>query len=72
MPEMSGITLAMPMQKVRPGVKIVIITGFEVEPQDLAMNLPAITHDDILRKPFSLVQVCDAVKKHLGRKIKSA
>jgi CheY-like chemotaxis protein len=67
MPEMSGVTLATMMQKVKPDVKIVIMTAFEIEPDDLSMNLPTITHDEILKKPFSLIQICEAVKKRLGR-----
>ena len=65
MPEMSGVALATLMQKLKPDVKIIIMTAFEIEPGDLTMNLPTITHDDILKKPFSLVQVCQAVKKQL-------
>jgi CheY-like chemotaxis protein len=65
MPEMSGVTLATLMRKVKPDVKIVIMTAYELEPDDLVMNLPTITHEDILKKPFSLVQICDAVKKQL-------
>ena len=67
MPEISGIALATMMQKVKPDVKIVIMTAFEIEPEDLAMNLPTIGRDDILKKPFSLIQVCEAVKNQLRR-----
>ena len=67
MPEMSGVTLATLMRKAKPEIKIVIMTAFEIEPQDLSMNLPNITHDDILKKPFSLLQICEAVKKQLSR-----
>jgi len=65
MPEMSGITLATRMLKVKPDMKIVIMTAFEVEPDDLAINLPTIKRSEILRKPFTLVQVCNAIKKQL-------
>lgn len=65
MPEMRGTALAKLMQKARPEVKVVIMTAYEIEPQDLAINLPTITHDEILRKPFSLVSVCEAIKKQL-------
>jgi DNA-binding response OmpR family regulator len=67
MPEISGIALATMMRKVKPDVKIVIMTAFELEPEDLAMNLPTITRDNILKKPFSLLQVCEAVKNQLRR-----
>jgi len=65
MPEISGIALATMMRKVKPEVKIVIMTAFELEPEDLAMNLPTITRDSILKKPFSLLQICEAVKNQL-------
>ena len=67
MPEISGVALATMMRKVKPDVKIVIMTAFELEPEDLAMNLPTITRDNILKKPFSLVQVCEAVNNQLRR-----
>jgi DNA-binding NtrC family response regulator len=67
MPEISGVALATMMQKIRPTVKVVIMTAFEIEPDDLALNLPTITHEDILKKPFSLAQVCEAVKKQIKR-----
>ena len=66
MPEMSGVTLATQMRKIKPDVKIVIMTAYEIEPDDLAMHLPTITHDDILKKPFNLIQICEAVKRHLS------
>lgn len=67
MPEISGLDLAAKMLRVKPDVKIVIMTAFEIEPDDLVLNLPTITRDDILKKPFSLVQVCEAVKSQLKR-----
>jgi DNA-binding response OmpR family regulator len=65
MPEMSGIQLASLMLKVKPSMKVVIMTAYEVEPEDLELNLPTIKRNDILRKPFVLVQICNAVKKHI-------
>ncbi|HEY3094681.1 MAG TPA: response regulator [Nitrososphaera sp.] len=65
MPEMSGIDLANRMLKVKPEMNVVIMTAFEVEPDELALNLPMVKRDDILKKPFTLVQVCNAVKKQL-------
>jgi DNA-binding response OmpR family regulator len=65
MPEMSGVELANRMLKIRSGINIVIMTAFEIESIDFETDLPTIKHDDILRKPFSLTQVCNAVKKQL-------
>jgi DNA-binding NtrC family response regulator len=65
MPEMTGIRLAKLMREIRPDIKVVIMTAYEVTPQELSDQLPTITYQDILQKPFRLVQVCGAVKKHL-------
>jgi DNA-binding NtrC family response regulator len=66
MPEMRGTVLAKLMQAARPDVKVIIMTAYEVAPEDLSMNLPTITHDQILKKPFTLLAVCDAIKKQLA------
>ena len=65
MPEISGIALAQMMLKTKPSAKIIIMTAYEIEPNDLSVTLPTIRHKDILRKPFNLIQVCNAVKKQL-------
>jgi two-component system, cell cycle response regulator CpdR len=65
MPEISGIALAAMMQKVRPSLKIVIMTAYEIVAEDLATNLPTITRDDVIQKPFKLMQICTAIKKQL-------
>jgi len=67
MPEMSGIALAAMMLKVKPTMKIVIMTAYDIDPDNLAIDLPIIKHSDILRKPFTLIQVCTAVQKYLKR-----
>jgi DNA-binding NtrC family response regulator len=65
MPEMSGITLAAMMRKVRPDFKIMIMTAFELVVEDLQISLPTIKREDVIQKPFKLVQICTAVKKQL-------
>ena len=65
MPEISGIALAVMMQKIRPSLKIVIMTAYEIVAEDLATNLPTITRDDVIQKPFKLMQICTAIKKQL-------
>lgn len=65
MPEMAGTALAELMLKAKPDAKIVIMTAYEIVAEDLRLNLPAIKRDDILKKPFTLLQVCNAVKRQL-------
>ena len=68
MPEMTGIQLAHLMLKVQPDTKIVIMTAYDISPNEFGLQLPTITHQDILQKPFKLAQVCGAVKKQLDPK----
>jgi two-component system, cell cycle response regulator CpdR len=65
MPEIRGTTLAKTMQKLKPGLRVIVMTAYEIEPSDLATNLPTVKRDDILKKPFTLEEVCGAVKKQL-------
>ena len=65
MPEMTGIRLARLVQEIKPSMKVVIMTAYEVTPDELNEHLPTISHEDILRKPFRLLQICTAVKKQL-------
>jgi CheY-like chemotaxis protein len=65
MPEMSGLALAELMLRTKPDAKIVIMTAYELVADDLKLSLPTIKREDILKKPFTLLQVCNAVKKQL-------
>ncbi len=65
MPEMRGTRLAKLMLEEKPDLKVVVMTAYEIEPEDISFNLPTMTRDEILKKPFSMVEVCGAVKKQL-------
>lgn len=65
MPEMTGIRLAKIIQEIKPSVRVVIMTAYEVAPDELSEHLPTIAHQDILQKPFKLLQICTAIKKQL-------
>lgn len=65
MPEMSGIMLAALMRKTKPDIKIIMMTAFEIVAEDLQLKLPTIKSDEIIQKPFKMVQICTAVKRQL-------
>ena len=65
MPEIRGSRLANMMLEVKPDVKVIIMTAYEIEPQDIAINLATMSRDEILKKPFTMLEVCCAVKKQL-------
>ena len=64
MPVMDGIALALKVAKEYPDVRILMMTGYAAERQR-AHNLDALIHDVIV-KPFTMQQICDAVEGALG------
>jgi len=63
MPDMSGPELAKRAEKIRPDIKVLVMTAYEVD-SELRMALPSI-NQGLLQKPFHISDVCVAVKKHL-------
>ncbi|HUY68282.1 MAG TPA: response regulator [Alphaproteobacteria bacterium] len=60
MPNMDGIALALKAVRLYPDLRIVMISGYAQE-RMRAHNLDALVHR-IIAKPFSLEEICDAVK----------
>ena len=67
MPGMNGIELAKEMQKTRPDIRIMVMTAYAEMNDEVHDNIPAIRKEDIVQKPFGIVQICSAVRKQLGR-----
>lgn len=65
MPNMSGIQMASRMLQIQPDIKVVLMTAYDMIPDDLESSLPVVKYKDILRKPFRLLEMCNAVKKQL-------
>jgi DNA-binding NtrC family response regulator len=65
MPGMTGIDLAGQMLKIKPDLKIMLMTAYQIDSLDLKTALPVVRYEDILRKPFRLKEICEGVKKQL-------
>ena len=63
MPNVDGIALAMKAIRLFPDLRIVMISGYAQE-RMRAHNLDALVHR-IIAKPFSLEEICEAVKNAL-------
>ena len=63
MPNMSGVEFARRAQKIRPDIKVLVMTAFEVD-SELKVALPSIERG-FLQKPFRTAEVCAAVKRCL-------
>lgn len=63
MPNVDGIALALKAVRMMPELKIVMISGYAQE-RMRAHNMDALAHR-IIAKPFSLEEICQAVKDTL-------
>ncbi len=66
MPGLDGIELSLKVTKEKPDMAILLMTGYAAERQR-AHNLDALIHQ-VLAKPFSLRQICDAAEQALTQK----
>lgn len=64
MPQMDGIALATKAVRMYPDLRVVMISGYAQE-RLRAHNLDTLAHS-IIAKPFSLEEICDAVKSTLS------
>jgi len=69
MPELDGIALALKVAKEQPELPIMLMTGYATE-RDRAHNLDALIQDVIV-KPFTLKDICDAANRVLRRETAS-
>jgi DNA-binding NtrC family response regulator len=65
LPGMSGEELAKRAKEIRPDIKVMVMTAFEVN-MDLRNALPSIERHGFLQKPFHTADVCVAVRRHLA------
>lgn len=63
MPNMDGIALALKAARIVPDLRIVLISGYAQE-RMRAHNMEVLAHK-IIPKPFSLEEICQAVKDAL-------
>lgn len=64
MPNLDGITLALKVAKDYPEMPVLLMTGYAAERQR-AHNLDELIHD-VITKPFTLRQICDAAEEALA------
>ena len=64
MPNVDGIALAMKAIRLFPDLRVIMISGYAQE-RMRAHNLDSLVHR-IIAKPFSLEEICEAVKNALA------
>ena len=65
MPGMTGLELGKSILRLNPKMKMLLMTAFETLEEKVSADLPVVKYQDIIRKPFQLIEVCGAIKKQL-------
>jgi hypothetical protein len=59
------VVLAKKILQIRPEMKIMLMTAYEIPSLKMEYGLPLVMYEDILKKPFRLADICQAVKRQL-------
>lgn len=63
MPEMTGFQLVRRVKDLRPDIKIIMMTAFDVNKTEFEAVFPSTPVDKIMRKPFVTSQLAEAIKE---------
>jgi CheY-like chemotaxis protein len=66
MPGMNGFELARKVKEARPDIPLVLMTAFEINKQEFVKIFPSTFVSDLVKKPFSGVQLLALVRKYVG------
>jgi DNA-binding NtrC family response regulator len=63
MPSMNGYEFVKQVKKINPKVNVILMTAFEIEDKEFHSILPYIKVNGFLRKPFSITELSDIIRK---------
>ena len=63
MPVMNGFELVRGMKEQRPQIKVVLMSSFDLHHREWQQRMPSTGVDQVLKKPFSMSQLIEAVEK---------
>lgn len=66
MPKMTGFELFRELRKIDAEVRVCFFTAFEIYREEFHRMFPELSSDCFLRKPMSIPEFADAVKKLIG------
>jgi DNA-binding NtrC family response regulator len=61
MPELSGIQLARKLKEVNPGVKVVLMTAFEIRDNEFSKVFPSTSIDGFVQKPIGIRELTNKI-----------
>ena len=65
MPSMNGYELVKKIQNIQPETKILLMSAFEINPNEFSKVLRSVKIDGFISKPASLKQITNVVKTHM-------
>ena len=63
MPEMTGFQLVRRVKDLRPDIKVVLMTAFDVNKAEFEAVFPSTPVDRVIRKPFVISELAEAIKE---------
>ena len=61
MPELSGIQLARKLKEVNPGIKVVLMTAFEIRDNEFSKVFPSTSIDGFVQKPIGIRELTNKI-----------
>ena len=63
MPDMTGFELVRHVKGLRPEMKVILMTAFEISKQEAQLKLPSTPVDAFINKPFKTLELVTAIKR---------
>jgi len=67
MPRMSGVAFAREIRSMNHKVKIMLMSAFEINKDEIDSRWPMLDVDEILCKPFSIKQIANVLAKYIDK-----
>jgi DNA-binding NtrC family response regulator len=65
MPSMNGYEFVKKIQRIQPETKVMLMSAFEINPNEFSNVLPSVKIDGFISKPASLKQITNVVRTHM-------
>jgi DNA-binding NtrC family response regulator len=66
MPALSGIQLARRVKEINPGVKVVLMTSFEIRDNEFSKVFPSVHVDGFVQKPIRIIDLANKIWDIIG------
>ena len=71
MPQMNGYEFVKRIKKIKPFVKIFLMTSFEIDENEFRRLLQSVKIDELMQKPISFKSLAEIISKHINIEIRA-